>query len=130
MIENGKNWASPSLLPSYAEACDRAKHQIDRNTFDSQDQEWLDEIMAIMSEVYSVPANSRIRISGEWLPSETVKSVFAKLTDMHIKTVIMQYNSVREPIRNPKAYMRTLLYNSVFSDTAFWQNRVRSDGVM
>lgn len=126
MIENRKDFETPSLPPSYAEAFDRAKRQIDWSTFDDGDLRWLNEITAIIGEIYALPSTSNVRISGEWLPSNTVKGVFEKLNEMHIKTVIMQYNSVSDTIRNPKAYMRTLLYNSIFSFDAYWTNQYKA----
>lgn len=74
-----------------------------------------EELCKVMAEVYMMSSALQIRISGEMLEADMVKAVFEEITAEHIKAVAEEYMKARGAVRNPKAYLRTVLYNSVFS---------------
>ena len=68
-----------------------------------------------------------IRISGEWLDGYVVQQVFSELTYGHVSAVIEEFKRLTVDVRNKKAYLRTSLYNSVFTLNAHYTNRVNYD---
>ena len=92
-----------------------------------QDKELAHEICAIIAEVYMMAPDKPIRISGEWLDGFIVQEVFREVTMEHAQTVIDEFDRVTEDIVNKKAYLRTMLYNSVFTFNAHYTNRVNHD---
>ena len=81
----------------------------------------------IMAEVYMMDPDKPIRISGEWLDGHVVQQVFGELTRAHVEMVIGEFCRLTIDVRNKKAYLRTALYNSVFSIEAHYTNRVNHD---
>ena len=55
---------------------------------------------------------SDIRINGEDMPQQVVKSRFLKLNSSHIEYVFEVMNKNPSDIRNIKAYLLTALYNA------------------
>lgn len=117
---------NPSLRPSFREAISRAERQIDADCI-SGDKEMIHEICAIIAEVYMMNPDNPVRISGEWLDGYLVKEVFSELTQMHAEAVLGEFERLTSEIRNKKAYLRTSLYNSVFSLSAHYTNKVNHD---
>lgn len=120
----------PSLhpsRPSFREAIGRARRQICAFAFEGTDGEIADEICKIIAEIYMMPEGERIRISGEWLDKYIVAQVFAELTDNHVREVISAYQRIGGEIKNTKAYLRTMLYNAVFSSKAKTALNVKQD---
>ena len=119
-----------SLRPSFREAISRAERQVE---YDIILQGKLiapglaREVCMIIAEVYMMDPDKPIRISGEWLDGHVVQQVFGKLTCEHICMVINEFCRLTIDVRNKKAYLRTSLYNSVFSFDAHYTNRVNYD---
>ena len=82
----------------------------------------IHEMCAIMAEAYMMAPEDKIRISGEWLDVYIVQQVFAEVTQEHVCQVLADYNRVSCEIKNKKAYLRAMLYNSVFSLQASARN--------
>ena len=117
--------------PSFREAISRAERQVwygeivhDR---DSGTVELAHELCMIMAEVFMMDPDKPIRISGEWLDGHVVQQVFGELTREHVEMVIEEFCRLTCDVRNKKAYLRTALYNSVFSIEAHYRNRVNHD---
>lgn len=116
-----------SLRPSFREAISRAERQIGWREISTRDKVLAHEICAIIAEVYMMAPDKPIRISGEWLDGFIVQEVFREVTMEHAEAVIEEFKRVTENIVNKKAYLRTMLYNSVFSLDAHYTNRVNHD---
>lgn len=124
-----------SLRPSFRSAISRAERQVgyremlqrSDTLMHRRDMEIIHEMCAIMAEVYMMSSDKQIRISGEWLEVELVQQVFGELTEEHVQMVLSEFKRMTEDIRNKKAYIRTSLYNSVFSIAAHYENRVNYD---
>ena len=122
-----------SLRPSFREAISRAERQVGYREMLQRsdklgyqfDMEIVHELCAIMAEVYMMSPDQKIRISGEWLEVERVQSVFEELTGEHLEKVVENFSRQEIEIKNKKAYLRTMLYNSVFSLCADYRNDVK-----
>ena len=68
-------------------------------------------IVELMAQVYAQTGGD-VPIGGRKLSVETVKGVFARLTPDHIRYVTDSLKNVSAPIRNPKSYLLTSLYNA------------------
>ena len=124
------DFLSRSLRPSFREAICRAERQVRRDDIlhdKAMRPELLRELCMIMAEVYMMDADKPIRISGEWLDGYVVQQVFCEIEREHVEMVAGEFCRVTEDIRNKKAYLRTALYNSVFSIEAHYTNRVNHD---
>ena len=69
------------------------------------------EIMDIMLDAVCSTAPT-IRINGEDMPQQVVKSRFLKLNSSHIEYVLEAMNKNPSDIRNIRAYLLTALYNA------------------
>lgn len=124
------DFMSRSLRPSFREAICRAERQVERDAIlqdRAADQGLLREVCMIMAEVYMMDSDKPIRISGEWLDGYVVQQIFSELTRDHVVMVIEEFCRLCCDVRNKKMYLRTALYNSVFSIEAHYRNRVRYD---
>lgn len=119
-----------SLRPSFREAISRAERQVRRDDIlhdGTVRAELLRELCMIMAEVYMMDPDKPIRISGEWLDGHVVQQVFSEIEREHVEMVVSEFYRLTDEIRNKKAYLRTALYNSVFSIEAHYTNRVNHD---
>ncbi len=84
--------------------------------------EELDDIVAIM--VDCICSNSRtIRVSGQNMSTDVVRSQLLKLNNDHIQYVFERVYDYSGKIANVKAYMITVLYNAAITmNTAFGLN--------
>lgn len=128
----------PSLPPSsgtntrlsFKDAQRKAAAQLEYprcySTFEADE---LRELVMIIAEVYLLPSEKPIRISGEWIDGFVVKEVFEELRGDHLRHVYEEYvhRDPSTPIMNKKAYLRTMLYNSVFSVGTHLSAEVYSD---
>ena len=121
---------APSPRPSFREAICRAEKQIDKSDIliDGRlDAGLVREVCMIIAEVYMMDPARPIRISGEWLDGYVVQEIFGELGRFHIEAVIDEFCRLDIDIRNKKAYLRTALYNIVFTLDAHYTNRVNHD---
>ena len=125
----------PSFRPSFKDAIKRAEEQINYSHFVNN---WkriklppnlVHEVCMIIAEVYLMDPQKPIRISGEWLDGYVVQEVFGEITDEHVQTVLEEFNRIVVDIKNKKAYLRTALYNSVFSLDLHYANEANRESV-
>ena len=75
------------------------------------DRARLDELVELMLDtVCSI--KSTIRVAGEELPAEVVRSRLLKLTDAHLLYVLDRINENTTEVRHVKPYLLTALYNA------------------
>ncbi len=82
-----------------------------RLTFDS-DKTRLDEIYEIICDVVNAKSDY-VRIGGEDIPSQIVKSVFLKLRYEHVEYVMDCLDKTHSQIGNMRSYLITALYRSM-----------------
>ena len=90
------------------------------------DQERIDELVELLTETVC-SQKDQIRIGGNELPRETVKSRFLKLDGEHIRFVLdcLQRNTTH--IRNIRQYLLTTLYNAPVTVDNYYTALVNHD---
>lgn len=86
----------------------------------------LDEIVEIMLDAVCSTRDT-IRINGEDMPKEVVKSRFLKITSSHIEYVFDALKNNPSDIRNIRNYLLTTLYNAPLTMDSYWTARVNHD---
>ena len=90
------------------------------------DKDRFQEIMDIMLDAVCSTAPT-IRINGEDMPQQVVKSRFLKLNSSHIEYVFEVMNKNPADIRNIKAYLLTALYNASLTIDNYYSALVNHD---
>lgn len=95
-------------------ALEVAKRQINVEAIELEYRPFAMEIIANVAEMYMLADSLPVRINGERLDAWTVKQIFSRVTEDHVRNVIASYCQVPYEIHAKKSYIRTALYNSVF----------------
>lgn len=90
------------------------------------DKDRFREIMDIMLDAICSTAPT-IRINGENMPQQVVKSRFLKLNSSHIEYVLEAMNKNPSDIRNIRAYLLTALYNASLTIDNYYSALVNHD---
>ena len=93
---------------------------------DRPDGDRLGEIVEIMLDAVCSTAPT-IRINGEDMPQQVVKSRFLKLNSSHIEYVLEAMNKNPSDIRNIRAYLLTALYNASLTIDNYYSALVNHD---
>ena len=75
------------------------------------DKQRADELVGIMLDVIC-SVKSTVRVNGEDVPQQAVKSRFLKLEYEHINYVLLSLKKNTSAVRNIRAYLITALYNA------------------
>ena len=105
---------SQSVRPSFDEVLEQVKEQIAIDCVPFEQILQAEELAAIIAEVLRLRPEDKLRVDGVMHPAADVQAVYAKLENEHIMHVIETYNEIPYPIKSPKMYLRTALYNAVF----------------
>ena len=90
------------------------------------EKETLDGILDILAETCS-SRRKEIRIAGDDMPREVVKSRMMKLNSLHIQYVLDCLHENTSEIRNMKQYLLAALFNAPATISPYYQNRVNHD---
>ena len=90
------------------------------------DKDRFREIMDIMLDAVCSTAPT-IRINGEDMPQQVVKSRFLKLNSSHVEYVLDAMNKNPSDIRNIRAYLLTALYNASLTIDNYYSALVNHD---
>ena len=93
---------------------------------DRPDGDRLGEIVEIMLDAVCSTAPT-IRINGEDMPQQVVKSRFLKLDSSHIEYVFHAMKECPSDIRNIRAYLLTTLYNAPATMDNFYSAKINHD---
>ena len=93
---------------------------------DRPDGDRIGEIVEIMLDAVCSTAPT-IRINGEDMPQQVVKSRFLKLNSSHIEYVLEAMNKNPSDIRNIRAYLLTALYNASLTIDNYYSALVNHD---
>ena len=93
---------------------------------DRPDGDRLGEIVEIVLDAVCSTATT-IRINGEDMPQQVVKSRFLKLDSSHIEYVFHAMKECPSNIRNIRAYLLTTLYNAPATMDNFYSAKVNHD---
>lgn len=115
-MQNDKNFIeeSPSVRPSFDETLEDVKVQIDIGCFPFELLMQAQEVAGIIAEVMRLRPEDKLRVDGTLREAWDVQAVYAKLENEHVMHVLETYNAIPYPVRSPKLYLRTALYNAVF----------------
>lgn len=86
----------------------------------------VNELVEIMLDAVC-STSPTIRINGEDMPQQVVKSRFLKLNSSHIEYVLQAMNDNPSEIRNIRAYLLTALYNSTLTLDNYYSALVNHD---
>ena len=90
------------------------------------DPERLDEIVGILLDTVC-SRKKEIRIAGEDMPAETVKSRLLKLDDSHIEYVLECLDKNTTDVRNIRSYILTALYQAPTTISSYYSALVNHD---
>lgn len=96
----------------------------------SRDQRFdIDRVNELVEIILDVVCSTSptIRINGEDMPQQVVKSRFLKLNSSHIEYVLQAMNDNPSEIRNIRAYLLTALYNSSLTLDNYYSALVNHD---
>lgn len=91
----------------------------------SGSQEELDELVELMTE--SACSSGTLRIQGQEMPAEVVKSRMLKIGSDHIQYVLDCLAKTTSKIRNIRAYLLTTLFNATTTISSYYAAMVRHD---
>lgn len=90
------------------------------------EKEMVDELVEIMLDVIC-STKKTVRVHGEDLPTEVVKSRFLKLNHEHIDYVLTSLKKNTSAVRNIHAYLITALYNAPTTIDSYYTALVNHD---
>ncbi len=100
------------------------RENIDYDCF--TEKEKVDELVGIMLDVVC-STNDTVRVNGEDVPQEVVKSRFLKLNYEHIDYVLTSMQKNTSNIHNIRAYLITALYNAPETVDSYYTALVNHD---
>lgn len=106
------------------------KNQISYGAFEQNKfyrLELVDELVELMIEIYLMPEDALVRISGMEKTVAVIKSRFLKINQLHIEYVLDSMQKNQTNIGNIKAYLLTALYNSTITMDSYYQAKVNYD---
>jgi len=90
-----------------------------------KDKEYVDEIVEIMLEC--VMSRGYIKIGGQEIAAEIVKSRMLKIDSSHIDYVLLCLQRNTTKVRNIKSYLKTTIYNAPTTINSYFQAEVNHD---
>lgn len=102
------------------------RENIEYDCFSEDEQEKVDELIQIMLDVVC-SSQSTVRVHGEDLPHEVVKSRFLKLNHEHIEYVLLSLKRNTSDVKNIRAYLITTLYNAPTTIDSYYTALVNHD---
>ena len=90
------------------------------------DTKRVNEMVEIMLDVIC-STNPTIRINGEDMPQQVVKSRFLKLNSSHVEYILHAMDECPSDIRNIRAYLVTTLYNASLTIDNYYSALVNHD---
>ena len=90
------------------------------------EKERVDELVEIMLDVIC-SEKEYIRVNGENVSQEIVKSRFLKLTNSHIEYLLMTLKDNTTDVRNVRSYLITALYNAPTTMDSHYELKVNHD---
>ena len=124
-----------SILPDGIDITDNSSEERDRYSeiikenieYECQtEKERIDELVGIMLDVICSKRET-IRVNGEEIPQEIVRSRFLKLDSGHIEYVTDAMKKSAPDVRNIRAYLITVLYNAPTTMDSYYSAWVNHD---
>lgn len=116
---------NPSVRPSFAETLENIKEQIEYDCFPTEMQEQVQEVAAIVADVFRMQPQDRIPIDKALRTVSDVQEIYSRLQYEHILNVIERFNKISYQVKSPMMYLRSMLYKEVFEYTSAEANLFR-----
>lgn len=98
------------------------EEQIEADTLKEEHGNVIDEIVELITDVMISPAHT-LRTAGADRPTDILRAQFQRLKAAHVESALWRLNNrASEEITDMKAYMRTLLYNELYSNETSTQH--------
>lgn len=123
MMDNSTEIVSVEERKDYLELI---RENIEYDCFDKREQEKVDELVEAMVDVVC-SSQSTVRVHGEDLPHEVVKSRYLKLKHEHIEYVLLSLKRNTSDVKNIRAYLITTLYNAPTTIDSYYTALVNHD---
>lgn len=95
----------------------------------TQDDDYRESLSGVVSLIadFCTFTTTPVKINGNLIPAELVKSKLLKLDSSDIEYVLHILNNTTKKITNPRVYTIAVLYNAKDTKKTFWQNEVNYD---
>lgn len=95
----------------------------------TQDDDYRESLSGVVSLIadFCTFTTTPVKINGNLIPAELVKSKLLKLDSSDIEYVLHILNKTTKKITNPRVYTIAVLYNAKDTKKTFWQNEVNYD---
>lgn len=131
--QNENSYTDPSIYPvpsppeSYEACIEELKEQVDYPLLSiSYTDDTPDGILELICDVLCSTAPG-VKIGGETIPIEKVRTRFRKLRFEHISYVLDSLEKTNSDIKNIRAYLLTALYNAPLTIDPYYSAAVRHD---
>lgn len=115
----------PSVRPSFAETLENIKEQIEYDCFPTGMQEQVQDVAAIVADVFRMQPQDRIPIDKALRTVSDVQEIYSRLQYEHIWNVIEKFNNIPYRVKSPMMYLRSMLYKEVFEHESAEANLFR-----
>ena len=122
--DTDKNRNADDMLEKMDAYREKIRENISYASFQFPETENVDELVELMADAMMVPDRHTIRIAGTEKPASVVKGQFMKLMYPHIEYVLECLSKYTGKIRNIKAYLLTVLYNSSLTISNYYRAEV------
>ena len=128
LIDKGKNLSFSSVAERelYSEIIRENIHYEEKYAHSIGDSQQVDELISIMTDVVC-SSSPTVRVNGEAVSHEVVKSRFLKLTNEEIDYVLYALHNNSKRIGNMRSYLITTLYNSKSTLSNYFANMAYND---
>lgn len=95
----------------------------------TQDDDYRESLSGVVSLIadFCTFTTTPVKINGNLIPAELVKSKLLKLDSSDIEYVLHILNNTTKKITNPRVYTIAVLYNAKDTKKTFWKNEVNYD---
>lgn len=101
------------------------RQQISYDTFSTKDRPLVDNLVLLIGDVIAMNDNEVIRVDGRNMEARKVKDRFSLIDMGHIQYILWMLEENQTIIKNPKAYLTTMLYNAPSTMEGYMQTRVK-----
>ncbi|MGN0596522.1 MAG: DUF6017 domain-containing protein [Ruminiclostridium sp.] len=128
LIDKGKNLSFSSVAKRklYSEIIRKNIRYDEKYAHSIGDSQQVDEMVSIMTDVVC-SSSPTVRVNGEAVSHEVVKSRFLKLTNEEIDYVLHALHNNSRRIGNMRSYLITTLYNSKSTVSNYYANMAYND---
>lgn len=123
-LDEDRNEKADSMEEKMDAYREKIRENISYASFQFPETENVDELVELMADAMMVPDRYTIRIAGTEKPASVVKSRFMKLMYPHIEYALECLSKYTGKIRNIKAYLLTVLYNSSLTISNYYRAEV------